>query len=91
LQWYVHGVKQSDIDADGAGSHAQALIEGAQRFCRKHPGETWRISGVLAQQAAITLNATDGRRKMQEYPIKPALNMATEIFEALERFRDENP
>lgn len=73
------------IDATGAGRFTQALEDGARRFCREHPQETWTISGVSGQ--SFTLNATDGTRTLTAQPVSPVINMADAIFEVLEDFR----
>ncbi len=79
-----------EIDADGAGSYADALIEGAERFCAKHQNEKWKIAGVRHQSAAITLSATDGNCSIVARPLMPVPNMADAIYEELERFRSSN-
>jgi hypothetical protein len=79
-----------EIDADGAGSYADALIDGAERFCANHPNERWKIAGVLHQSAAIALSATDGSRNMVNRLLMPVLDMTNAIYEELERFRSSN-
>ena len=83
-------MKNCEIDADGAGGYAQGLLDGARRFCLKYPTETWKISGVRLQEAAISLNATDGKRTLKEKAVYPVLQMADAIFDELENFRNSN-
>ena len=78
-----------EIDTAAAGSYAEALDEAAIRFCRAHPEEQWKISGVLVQ-TGLSLNATDGRRSLLQKVLPPVLGMADSIFEELETFRNSS-
>jgi hypothetical protein len=76
-----------DIDSNAAGSYAEALEDGARRFCKMHPEESWKISGVLLQ-FGLSLNASDGTHHLVAETIVPDLTMADTIFGTLEAFRE---
>jgi len=77
------------IDTRGSGKFAQALLDGANRFCNAHPNEVWEISGVTVQDG-LSLNATDGKRHLTAKILLPVIDMADSIFLELEKFRNAN-
>ena len=79
-------MRNCQIDTTAAQSFAHDLWDGANRFCRAHPQEIWRISGVYGQ-TGLALNADDGKRKLIT-TLSPVINMADSIFETLEEFRN---
>jgi hypothetical protein len=78
-----------DIDSTRAGSFADALEDGAARFCNAHPAEKWEISGVVVQHG-LSLNASSGKRRLQDRVLPRVIDMADSVFEALEEFRNSN-
>jgi hypothetical protein len=74
-----------EIDSDYAGSYADAVEQGAQRFCDAHPNESWAIVGRL-DQAGLELTVSENHVQRRRV-IGRVLDMADAIRVALEEMR----
>jgi len=77
-----------DIDDSRAGGHAEALTNGAERFCEEHKNEDWEILGLIVQ-TGLSLTAWHGDREFNAVlaPVMPEM-MEHAVFEKLESFRN---
>lgn len=74
------------VDGSGAGKYRQDFEDGANRFCKAHPNQDWRVVGTETTQDGLRITISDGYYNNQ-FTVTPTLNLADSVFNVLEQHR----
>ena len=74
------------VDGSEAGKYRQGFEDGANRFCKAHPNQEWRIVGTEITQDGLRITISD-RYYNNQFTVSPTPDLADSVFDALEQHR----